>query len=78
MNKRHYTQEELAAALVTDLLNDAECAERQAAEGPYFMDNVGRKHFQPERVPCVTDADREQARAELLAYAAKCRARAAR
>lgn len=77
MSKRNYTLEELSAAIVADLLSDAEQAERQAAKGPYYMDNVGRKHFQPERVLCNTEAEIEQAKAELLAYAADCRAKAA-
>lgn len=32
----HYSPAELEAARIADELNDAECAERQAAEGPFF------------------------------------------
>ena len=31
-----YTPEELEAARVADLLNDARCADDQAASGPYY------------------------------------------
>lgn len=77
MEKRNYTKAELLSATVTDLLNDAAQAEEQAANGPYYMDNVGRRHFQPERVLCSTDAEREISKAELLAYAEECRSKAA-
>lgn len=31
-----YTNEELDDAALRDILNDAECAERQASEGPFY------------------------------------------
>lgn len=57
--KQAYTEEQQIAFLKSDLINDAECAERQAERGPYFPDkNITRE--------------------TLLAYAADCRAMAAK
>lgn len=33
---RHYTPDELSAAWKADLLNDAECSEKQAESGPFY------------------------------------------
>jgi len=35
----HYTDGELANAIVSDLLNDAIQSERQAIEGPFYPEN---------------------------------------
>ena len=34
--KHQYTRQELSETARRDLLNDAECAERQAEQGPFF------------------------------------------
>lgn len=57
--KQHYTPEQLDSAAMADLIHDAELAEQQATEGPFY----------PER-----DITAES----LLAYAADCRAKAAK
>lgn len=36
MQKHHYTPEQLDDAALRDLVNDAECADRQAVEGPFY------------------------------------------
>lgn len=36
--KAHYTPSELDDLALLDLVVDAECSERQAAEGPYYPD----------------------------------------
>lgn len=55
-----YTPEELAAAWKADLLNDAEYAEKQAAEGPFYPEKgITKESCLAYAAKCRAEAEKE-------------------
>jgi formate-dependent nitrite reductase cytochrome c552 subunit len=73
-SERAERQAGLISDAIADQLSDAEHAERQAADGPYYMDGPRKG----SRVLCSTPEQIAAAQTELLAYAAQCRTTAER
>lgn len=62
MRRQHYTGAELDAFAIADLLNDAECSEKQAAEGPFYPElGVTRESCLAYAAKCREVVGRHQA-----------------
>lgn len=56
--KHHYTPEELDNAALTDLLRDADCAECQAHNGPYFPERgITKESLHAYAIKCLQQAE---------------------
>lgn len=57
--KHHYTMEELDAAAMADVIRDAEFAERQAINGPYYPERgISRESLLAYGAKCRIEAER--------------------
>lgn len=58
MKKHTYTDEQLDDAALRDLINDAECSERQADNGPFYPErNITRESLLAYAVKCRDSAE---------------------
>jgi hypothetical protein len=56
--RHHYTPKELDDAAIADLISDAECAERQSVEGPFYPERgITAESLAAYAIRCRVQAD---------------------